>query len=81
MDGLILQTAPLTSHIRDEGNTAQRAGPVVEFYKTAKWKPKDLSLIPPVKSSRFLLATSHLISINKSWPSSPDLAESHNAEA
>lgn len=55
--------------------TPRGTRPGCAVYKTAKWKPKDLSLIPPVKSSRFLLATSHLIPISKSWPSSPDPAE------
>lgn len=69
---LVPRTAP---------HTPSAARPGCEVYKTAKWKPKDSSLIPPVKSSRFLLATSHLISISKSWPSSPDPAESRGAEA
>lgn len=63
------------------GERSPTGWPRGAVYKTAKWKPKDLSLIPPVKSSRFLLATSHLISISESWPSSPNLAESHSAEA
>ena len=68
------------THTR-RGEHSPTSWPSGGVYKTAKWKPKDLSLIPPVKSSRFLLATSHLISINKSWPSSPNLAKSCNAEA
>lgn len=69
-----------TTHTRC-GELSPTSWPSGRVYKTAKWKPKDWSLIPPVKSSRFLLATSHLISINESWPSSPNLAESCKAEA
>lgn len=69
------------SHPARIAHTPRGTRPNCAVYKTAKWKPKDLSLIPPVKSSRFLLATSHLISISKSWPSSPDPAESRGAEA
>lgn len=81
-DGLADTTnrLPNITHTR-RGERSPTSWPSGGVYKTAKWKPKDLSLIPPVKSSRFLLATSHLISINKSWPSSPNLAESRNAEA
>lgn len=81
-DGLADTTNRLANiaHTR-RGERSPTSWPSGGVYKTAKWKPKDLSLIPPVKSSRFLLATSHLISINKSWPSSPNLAESRNAEA
>lgn len=81
-DGLADTTNRLANitHTR-RGERSPTSWPSGGVYKTAKWKPKDLSLIPPVKSSRFLLATNHLISINKSWPSSPNLAESRKAEA